>query len=228
MAAEEPFRSTRRGMLAGTGLAIAGVAAGAATSSAAADPSTAGVARPAPGSTAAEFRGRITQAGSAGQDFSATGILTALTGASLSDLFEGSTTVGHALFTVTAQGSLVSRVLDQSVHALDIAGTLSVYQRQHGGADFSRPGSFAQGRLVARFAMTLQDVLAVFASNRGLPTLSGDMRQTQARTLGGTLSGQRFGVVGQRLRMLATGLGELTDPVTLNAQLEIAGNWVAE
>jgi hypothetical protein len=30
------------------------------------------------------------------------------------------------------------------------------------------------------------------------------------------------------LRMLATGLGELVDPVTLNAQLEVAGNWSAE
>jgi predicted PhzF superfamily epimerase YddE/YHI9 len=34
--------------------------------------------------------------------------------------------------------------------------------------------------------------------------------------------------VGTRLRMFATGLGTLTDPVTLNAQLEIAGNWSIE
>lgn len=228
MPGSDPFRPTRRSVLTGTGLAIgaAVVTAGAAP---AASASSTGVARPAQGSTAAEFRGRITQSGPSGQDFSALGILTSLAGAQQSDLFEGTTTtIGSALFTVVADGALVARVLDQSVHALDIAGTLSVYQRRHGGADFAHPGSFDNGTLVARFDLALQDVLTVFATAKGLPTLSGDMRQTMARPLGGRLSGDRFGVVGQRLRMLAAGIGELTDPVTLNAELEIAGNWVAE
>ncbi|MGZ4649094.1 MAG: hypothetical protein ACXV3A_00910 [Kineosporiaceae bacterium] len=229
MQGAEPIRPTRRAVLTGSGLAIAGVAATVGAPPAAASVPAGGVARVAPGSTAVEFRGRITQTGSSGENFSATGILTSLAGAQRSDLFEGATTtVGSALFTVTAAGSLVARVLDQSVHALDIAGTLSVYQRRHGGADFGRPGSFSQGSLVAQFDLTLQDVLTVFATGKGLPTLSGDMRQTQARSLGGALSGNRFGVVGQRLRMLASGIGELVDPVTLNAQLEIAGNWAAE
>ena len=128
-------------------------------------------------------------------DFAASGILTGLAGAHLSDLFEGTTTtIASALFTLTASGSLVSRVLDQSVHALDIAGTLSVYQRPHGGADFGQPASFSEGTEVARFDLTLQDVLAVFAPAQGLPTLSGDMRQTKAAALGGSLSGRRFGV----------------------------------
>jgi hypothetical protein len=103
-----------------------------------------------------------------------------------------------------------------------------VYQRQHGGADFDRPPSFSEGTRVAQFDLTLQDVLTVFAAARGLPTLTGDMQQTRAAALHGALSGQRFGVEGQRLRMLAAGLGELVDPVTLNAQLEVAGNWSAE
>ena len=37
----------------------------------------------------------------------------------------------------------------------------------------------------------------------------------------------RFGAVDQRLRLFATGLGFLVDPQTLNANLEIAGNWTA-
>jgi hypothetical protein len=230
MTGSEPFRPTRRGVLTGAGLAIAGgVAATVAGTPAAAEAAEQGVARARQGATAVEFRGRITQSGSSGQDFSALGILTALVGAQLSDLFEGSgTTIGNALFTVTAHGSLVRRVLDQSVHALDIAGVLSVYQRQHGGADFARPPSFSQGTRVAQFDLTLQDVLTVFATARGLPTLTGDMQQTQAGALHGSLSGQRFGIEGQRLRMLAAGLGQLVDPVTLNAQLEVAGNWSAE
>jgi hypothetical protein len=226
MSDSEPFRPTRRGVLTGAGLAIAGGVAATATAGSAAA-ATVGVGHPAQG-TAVEFRGRITQSGSSGQKFVARGILTALAGAHLSDLFEGTRTIAGALFTLTAGGDLVSRVLDQSVHALDIAGTLSVYQRQHGGADFDRPASFSEGTEVGRFAMTLQDVLAVFAEARGLPTLSGDMRQTKAGALGGSLAGNSFGVNGQRLRMLATGIGELVDPATLNAELEVAGNWSVE
>ena len=228
MPESESLRPTRRSVLTGAGLAIAGgVAATAGAASAAAAPPV-GVGHPAQG-TAVEFRGRITQSGTSGQDFTALGILTALAGARVSDLFEGTTTtIASALFTLAANGSLVSRVLDQSVHALDIAGTLSVYQRPHGGADFGQPGSFTAGTEVGRFDLALQDVLAVFAPARGLPTLSGDMRQTKSAGLAGSLSGRRFGVSGQRLRMLATGIGQLVDPVTLNAELEVAGNWSLE
>jgi hypothetical protein len=232
MPGTEASGPTRRGVLTGAGLAVAGgvvAGIGGAPAIAAADTEPAGVARALEGATAVEFRGRITQSGSSGQDFSAAGILTAITGARRSQLFEGTaTTIGTALFTLTASGSLVARVLDQSVHALDIAGVLSVYQRPHGGADFGHPASFSQGTRVARFDLALQDVLTVFAAGKGLPTLTGDMRQTQAGALGGSLAGHRFGVSGQRLRMLATGIGELVDPVTLNAQLEVAGNWSAE
>jgi hypothetical protein len=228
MPAPQPVQPTRRGVLTGAGLAMAGVAAAVVPAQEAAA-APAGIAHPVPGGTAVEFRGRINQSGPTGQDFAALGILTALSGAPRSALFDGSaTTIGSALFTVTAEGSLVARVLDQSVHALDIAGTLSVFQRSRGGADFDRPGSFSEGTLVARFDLALQDVLTVFATARGLPTLTGDMRQTAAGPLAGHLAGRRFGVVGQRLRMLATGLGELVDPVTLNAQLEVAGNWSLE
>ena len=230
MTSSQAFRPTRRGVLTGAGLAIAGgVAATVAGSPAIAEAAGMGVARAQQGATAVEFRGRIEQTGSTGQDFAARGILTALAGAQQSDLFEGAgTTIGNALFTVVASGSLVQRVLDQSVHALDIKGVLSVYQRQHGGADFDHPPSFSQGTRVAQFDLALQDVLTVFATQQGLPTLTGDMRQTQVGTLGGSLSGQRFGANGQRLRMLAAGIGQLVDPATLNAHLEVAGTWSAE
>jgi hypothetical protein len=73
----------------------------------------------------------------------------------------------------------------------------------------------------------LRDVLAVFAPAHGLPTLSGDMRQVTAGKLGGALAGRTFGQPGLRLRLLGTGLGTLVDPVTLNTQLELGGNWSA-
>jgi hypothetical protein len=182
-----------------------------------------------PGTTVVEFRGRIDQSGSSGQLFTSYGYLTRLVGAPTSALFDGPTpSAATALLTAYASGDLVARILDVSVHSLDIVGTLTVYQRQHGGADFAELSSFAVGTAVARYDLTLQDVLAVFAAGQGIPTLTGDMVQTAASKLSGSLAGRTIGRRGSRLRMFATGLAKLVDPVTLNAQLEIAGNWVTE
>jgi hypothetical protein len=189
---------------------------------------TAGAAGAGPdAATVAEFRGRIAQTGDSGQTFTATGYLTKLRGGAQSDLFTGAPAVGTALFTLYAAGKLENRVLDMSVHALDIIGTLTVYQRPTPGASFGDPSSFRQGRAVAAFSLVLQDVLTVFAPATGIPTLTGDMRQTSAAVLRAGLAGKTFGVAHQRLRLFATGLGMLTDPQTLNARLEIAGNWTA-
>jgi hypothetical protein len=222
---------SRRSLIAGAGAAVAAGVAAAAVSpadNALGEAPRSGVAVGPAGGTVAEFRGRISQTGSSGGHFNAIGFLTRLRGAHTSDLFAGATTTVHsALFTLVANGALTARVLDQSVHALDIAGKLTVYQRGRPGAHFDDPSSFKIGRAVASFPMTLQDVLAVFAPASGIPTLTGDMRQTAARELRHGLAGKRFGRLDQRLRLYATGLGMLTDPVTLNAELEIAGNWAA-
>jgi hypothetical protein len=181
------------------------------------------------GGTVVEFRGRIDQSGSSGQLFTSYGYLTRLVNAPTSALFDGATpSAATALLTAYASGDLMARILDVSVHSLDIVGTLTVYQRQHGGADFGDPSTFKVGTAVASYDLTLQDVLAVFAAGQGIPTLTGDMVQTAARALSGSLAGRTIGRRGTRLRMFATGLGKLVDPVTLNAQLEIAGNWVTE
>jgi hypothetical protein len=217
---------SRRGMVA------AGVAGGLGIASvdSAADASPGRVLGSGPtGTTVVEFRGRIDQTGSSGQLFTSYGYLTRLAGARSSALFEGSVrNESTALLTVYASGDLVSRVLDVSVHSLDIAGTLTVFDRGHAGATFTDPASFKVGKPVARYDLTLQDVLAVYAAAQGIPTLTGDMQQTTARGLSGHLSGRRIGRRGSRLRMFATGLGKLVDPVTLNAQLEVAGNWSVE
>jgi hypothetical protein len=221
---------SRRAVVTGAGLAMAGGAAVVAGSGAVADAAALDAVGVAPeGTTAVEFRGRIAQTGTTGADFTSVGFLISARGAQRGNLFAGTPqAVGTALFTAYATGHLVARVLDQSVHTLDNAGELTVYQRTTPGADFAEPSSFQVGTRVATFALALQDVLAVYAPAQGLPTLTGDMRQTFAGTLSGALAGRQFGVRGQRLRMFATGLGTLTDPVTLNAQLEIAGSWTAE
>lgn len=182
-----------------------------------------------PGTTPVEFRGRINQSGPSGQQFTAYGYLTRVAGTKQSDLFDGAVlTDSTALLTVSASGDLEARVLDVSVHSLDIVGTMSIHQREHGGADFDDPSSFRVGPVVARFDLRLQDVLAVYAVGRGIPTLTGDMVQTTVGALSGPLAGKVFGKQHTRTHLFATGLGTLRDPVTLNALLEIAGNWLVE
>jgi len=147
-------------------------------------------------------------------------------GASDSELFaaqeQDETT---ALLTAFASGDLSRRIHDGSVHSIDIEGSLIVYQRPVPGASWDDPTSFQFGDQVATFQVRLQDVLTVFAPGQGLPTLNGDMEQTLADELGGRGRGPRFGHVGARARLLATGLGTLVDPVALNSRLEMAGNW---
>jgi len=222
-------RLSRRQVMTATAAAAAGVGIASVPATAEATTGAPAVSLGEPGTMTVEFRGRITQSGSSGQRFTGYGFLIRASQAKNSDLFDGTPPRDStALLTMYATGDLKARVLDTSVHSLDIVGALTVYQRSHPGASFNDPSSFKVGTPVAGYDLTLQDVLAVFAAGQGLPTLTGDMRQTAARALSGPLAGQTFGRLGTRLRMFATGLGTLTDPVTLNAQLEIAGNWSIE
>jgi hypothetical protein len=228
---DERGELTRRGLLTSAGVAVAGgVALGTAgpvTDAAAADASRIGTGPR--GRTVVEFSSRISQTGDEGGTFTSYGFLTRVTGARASDLFNGSSrTAGTALFTAYATGQLAARVIDQAVHSIDIKGRLTVHQRRSPGADFAEPASFRAGTVVARFDVTLLDVLTVFAPGQGLPTLTGDMHQTAAGELSGGLAGKRFGLRGQRLRFFATGIGSLTDPAHLNSVHEIAGNWSVE
>jgi len=220
--------SRRRVMTASAVAAGAGLASASACSSSGSQDTGTGdqaVSLGAPGTTTVEFRGRVTQSG---QSFTSYGYLIRASHADQGDLFSGTAlSEKTALLTAYATGDLRARTTDDVVHALDIVGTMTVYQRSSPGASFSDPSSFQAGTPVARYDMTLQDILTVIAMNTGLPTLTGDMLQTAAQALSGPLAGQKFGKKGTRLRFFATGLGhKLNDAPT--AQLEIAGNWSIE
>lgn len=183
---------------------------------------------PAP-ANAAEFRARFVQSGASGEAFNAFGYLTRVHGATDADLFAGTLhNETTALLMAYAAGNLTQRTIDRNVHSLDIEGTLTIYQRVSAGASFAAPDSFQVGTPVARFDLNLQDILTVFLPARGIPTLTGGMRQTLADAVAGPIAGRRFGHIGSRARFFATGLGDLVDPATLNAVLEMAGNWVIE
>jgi hypothetical protein len=207
------------------GLAAVGASLSTSAAAAAPEPAAASVGVGTSGTTTTEFRARFEQSGPTGEHFIAYGYITNARGLSEDDLFAGTPSDTTALLTAYAEGELVRRTFDQSVHSLDIEGTLTVYQRANPGAAFSDAESFQVGTPVAQFAITLQDVVTVFAPGKGLPTLTGDMRQMSASHLEGTGLQKKFGSVGAESRLFATGLGTLLNPATFNSFLEMAGHW---
>jgi hypothetical protein len=217
---------SRRQALGAAGLLAAGATAvGTAAASEAAFAGLVGMA-PAP-ALAAAFHARLFQTGAVGERFTALAYLTGLAGVDDAELFDGSVRqAGSARYTAVATGDLARRSIDVAVHSIDVEGTLTVYQRAAPGASFDDPASFEDGIPVARFDVTLQDILTVILPGKGIPTLNGMLTQTLAGTVGG--GPRRFGRPGARSRFFATGIGTLVDPVTLNSVLEMAGNWVIE
>lgn len=218
-------RVSRRAMMGGAGVAVAAAALGtvAAGHAGAADRPAAGPPRGRSGAalTVAEFVARIDQTGT---EFVAYGFLTRAAGLDPSVLFDGSdATVDAALVTARATGTLVGRAVDGAVHSLDIEGELSLYQRDAVGASFDDPDGFADGRRIARYDLVLQDVLTVIATDTGLPTLLGDMRQTDADTVAG--GDGPFGRPGLQLRFFATGLGHRSEATAPAASLSVAGSF---
>ena len=71
----------------------------------------------------------------------------------------------------------------------------------------------------------LEEIRAIAAATRDYPQVDVALCVPAILVEPGARAVPGFGIGGQRLRMLATGIGQLVDPVTLNAQLEIAGNW---
>src|SRR5690242_19065839 len=173
---------TRRRLLGAAG-AVAGRAAvvgtvGAATASVASADQD-GIAAGPPGTIIVEFLAQITQTGGS---LTALGYLNRVAGLSLSALFSdpGNPSESTALFTAVASGNVTSRVANGGVTVLDLTGTLDVYHRSSAGASFANAASFSVGTKVAGYALVLQDVLAVVAPDTGVPTLTGDLKQTSA------------------------------------------------
>jgi hypothetical protein len=217
---------SRRRVLGGAGIAAAGgVALTTGASVLASTVSEAGSITPGTGrsgSTVAEFVAHIDQNGA---NFTAYGYFTLISGTQSSDLFSAADrTEATALFTAAASGTLVARSSDDVIHSLDIQGEFDVFQRSGPGASFSRPASFSEGTKVATYTLVLQDVLTVIDTNKGIPTLTGDMVQTDAQKLSGVLSKHNFGRKGIRLRIFATGLGVRTEATAPVASLKVAGN----
>jgi hypothetical protein len=217
---------SRRGVLGGAGkMAAAGVALSAAGAAVAPELAAAnaagGIAVSPKGTTAIEFLAQIQQNG---DQLVAFGYLTEVAGLSEGDLFTGTPGEGTSRLTAYATGTVGTRTANGAVHNLDLSGMLTIYSLPGGGASFGNPDSFQSGSPVAAYSLTIQDILAVILPNTGVPTLIGDLRQTSASSLGGGKG--KFGQNGNKLRLLATGLGTRSnsDPQPPVATLTVAGN----
>jgi hypothetical protein len=224
-ALEVPF--SRRRMLAAGGAAAAGIGLGAVPAEVDAATGTREVGAPSGRLSATRLVGKIDQNGG---NFLAYGFLTVVDGLDQAQLFS---TVGDPLsesaarFTFQATASLVQReVIDDSVFVVDVVGTLTHYYQASPASSFSDPSSFAQGQQIATSSLRLQDVLSTIATNEGIPTIEGPIRQLTARRF--TLGGQRlrFGHPKLATRLFATGRATRTDPVAPVVKLSIAGSTV--
>lgn len=218
---------SRRRIMGGVGVAVAGgLVAGLAGSQPAAAASAGGGA-PATGragDTLFEFVCRI---GQTGADFSGLGYLTEVAGLDRGSLFSaGPRDETHARYTLTAAGCLVTRSVDGAVHALNIEGRLVVRHNEAAGATWPSPASFAIGSPIAAYDLELQDVLTVILPATGIPTLNGTATQ-DGRV---RFTGSAFGRPSMTSRFTATGIGNRSDTGPLDdatATLTIAGSMIA-
>ncbi len=179
---------SRRSVLGGAGkVAAAGVALSAAGAVVAPELAAAnasgGIAVSPKGTTAIEFLAQIQQNGDRMLAF---GYLTAVAGLSAADLFTGTPGEGTARLTAYATGTVGTRTANGAVHNLDLSGVLTIYSLPGGGASFGNPDSFKSGTPVARYTLTIQDILTVIAPQHRF----ADAHRRPAPDVAASLGGQ--------------------------------------
>jgi len=153
------------------------------------------------------------------------GYLTTVVGLDADEVFlnVGDRSEGTARFTASGTATVIGRSILGNVFTIDAEGDLGFYFHDSGGADVGRPESFANGQLVALYAVRFQCINTVIAPNQGIFKLAADLSQRQANDfdLGGRR--RRFGRDNLRLRMQSHGSGVHDAP---RASLVIASNFV--
>jgi hypothetical protein len=213
----------RRGMIAGTGAAVAATAAGTGTAAAAA--AARRVAQPPEYRTAIEVIGALVQDG---LKLTGYGWVTHIDGLADASLFTDPSVrqEGSARLTWYAEADVTGRSVLGEVFSVSANGEVRFVYRSSGGARLDAPDSFAAGRLVARHSARLRTVLTVIAPDHAVVDITGELRQVETRafTLGG--ASRRLGRNGLRQRFSAAGLGIRTDAVAPRATFHVAGGLV--
>lgn len=177
-----------------------------------------------------EFVGKVAQNGTV---FTVSGYVTHIKGADDSVLFTGTGAAEQTEATarLTFAGTLQTieaAAVGKQLHALAVAGTLTFYAHDQGGADFSANSGFDTGSTVATAAVRVQDVISVYAPQQGLASGAGDLAWQSSSPF--SLAGQQLqlGTGGTSLRISFSGVGTLTQPTPPVATIDIAGYGVAE
>src|SRR5439155_17730371 len=93
-------------------------------------------------------------------------------------------------------------------------------------SSFDQPSSFARGQRIATSSLKLQDVLSTIATDEGIPTIEGPVKQRSAARFSHGGRRLRFGHRNLATRLFAAGRATRTDPATPVVRLSIAGSTV--
>ena len=216
------MRLTRKPVVLALALALAGCGG-----SKAPEPVKGGVGRPASGSVAWKFVGRIAQDG---DTFTGRGYVTHIDGLPDGDLFTSADQSERtARFTVAIDGKATGRSKLQAVTVVDSSGTATVRFNQSGGASFDDPASFTRGSTVAVASVIAQDVLSITSTdrNQGIAAATAQLTQTEAGQFDLAGASHQFGGKGDVTRMALNGQGVRTDPKGPRSLIEVAGDVIA-
>jgi hypothetical protein len=204
-------------------LASAAAAVAVATASRAAGPLTVG--RPPIGQTALEFVGRVHQEGAS---FTQYGYLTHIAGIPDAMLFSDPNLrdEGHARFTYYAKTALTARSVLDTLFALTTAGDTRFFFQASPSRQPTDAAAFAKGVRIGTYAGRIHDVVNVQSPNNGIATATESLTEKQSGVF--TLGGRqyRFGGVGLRERLSATGEGKRSSTSPLVSDLIFAGDVV--
>ena len=209
---------TRRGMI--------GVAAGAAAAASLAPAAAQAAGRrqvgvPEDGTAAAEVVGHLDQVGDAITGY---GYLTRVHGLAQSSLFRASThDEKSARLTFASNVHVNARFFRGTLISVDGIGNLTLFL-DGDGADFGNPASFSNGTPVARFDAHFQNLLAVLAPNQGISTISGELKQKEAKTFSFDGRSTRFGHRGLALALSVSGPSTRTADSPPTAFFDVAGH----
>jgi hypothetical protein len=212
------FALTRRAAFAGAGaLAAAGALAPAAGAQGGGVPR---VGVPRAGVAAAEVVGQVLQDGLA---LTGHGIVTRLAGVPDGALFASDPPgPASARVTFTAEATVTTRFIQNSLIAATATGTLR-FLLDPDGVDLDDPASFAGGTVLATFRARFHNVLTVIAPDQAIARITGELRQTAAPAVRLAGRRRRFGRVGRRFLLDASGPGTRTDAAVPRARFDVAG-----
>ena len=178
------------------------------------------------GSNAIEFIGRLDQEG---PSFTGYGYVTHLEGVKDRSLFRSAPLAASektARLTFRFRTQAASRANLKQVFAIHSTGKIEFFNSKEPAGDFDNPDSFAQGERVASGAIDIQNIITVYAPNRGIADASGLLTLDDASDFDIGTQKASIGDDGDSLRVTLAGAGTRSDAVLPRAVIDFAAQAV--